>query len=277
MIKLISWNVNGRVGSALDRQATALVGEAPQIVCLQEVSAGSEGPWKERLSASGLTEIATTTGLIGAGRRYANLIASCWPLARMSPTEFEIPYPEKVLSAVVAAPSVALEVHNAHLPPGSTRPLHKLATFEGIFERLARPTRRPRILCGDFNTPRREHGDGTVETWSGRHAALADRWESAERNVLLGLRKFDLADAYRRLHGYEKHPASYLPRDGDARGRRYDHVYVSEDARAVDCGYRDDWLRDGLSDHAAVWVALALPHEPPSRRERLAEAGEWCV
>lgn len=274
MIKLISWNVNGRVGAALDRQAAALREEAPHVLCLQEVTVGSEPAWMERLASAGLTEIETTTRLIGSGRRYANLIASHWPLARLSPTEFEIPYPEKVLSAVVAAPSVALEVHNAHLPPGSTRPLHKLATFEGIFERLARPARRPRILCGDFNTPRREHADGTVETRAGRHAALADRWESAERNVLLGLRDFDLTDAYRGLHGYDTHPASYLPGDRDATERRYDHIYVSKSAHAVDCGYRGDWLRDGLSDHAAVWVHLALPHEPPSRAERLAEAGE---
>jgi endonuclease/exonuclease/phosphatase family metal-dependent hydrolase len=216
----------------------------------------------------------TTIGLIGPGRRYANLIASCWPLARTPVTDFQIPYPEKVVSAVIAAPTVALEVHNAHLPPGSTRPLHKLATFEGIFERLAQPARRPRILCGDFNTPRLEHSDGTVETWAGRRPALAKRWEEAERAVLVGLRDFDLTDAYRALHGYDTHPTSYLPGDRDARGRRYDHIYVSNDAKPSACGYHQDWLRDRLSDHAAVYVELDLANEPPSRAERLAEAAK---
>ena len=40
------------------------------------------------------------------------------------------------------------------------------------------------------------------------------------------------------------------------------------------CGYREDCLKDELSDHAAVWVVLDLPDKPPPRAERLAAAGE---
>ena len=89
-------------------------------------------------------------------------------------------------------------------------------------------------------------------------ATLKERWESAERNVLLGLREYDLTDAYRSLHGYDTHPVSYLPRDDDASGRRYDHVYVSRGAQAVGCGYHEDWRRGGGGVHPA-------PRAPPVR------------
>ena len=229
MIKLISWNVNGRTGEALDKQADAIRSQSPHLLCLQEVTKGSEPPWRARLEEVGLEHIETSVGLVGAGRRYANLLASRWPLTLMPPSEFEIPYPEKVLSAVVAAPAAAFELHNAHLPPGSTRPLEKLATFEGIFERLARRARRPRLLCGDFYTPRAEQRDGTVVTWaSKKHGGLRQRWEEAEGSVLIGLRDHDLNDAYRALHAYISNPTSYLPNGPNPAPRRYDHIYVSK-------------------------------------------------
>ena len=259
MFKLYSWNVNGRVDASLDRQAATLLGEQPHLVCLQEVTSGSEPGWREHLTAAGLTAIATSTHLIGPGRRYANLIASRWPLSLLPQGEFVIPYPEKVLSALVAIPETELEIHNAHLPPGVSRPVQKLETFEGLYARLARPAEGPRILCGDFNTPQSEQEDGTIETWASSHPELAERWERAEGSVLWGLRDHDLSDVYRRLNGFAEHPTSYIPGGRNPKRRRYDHVYTSESARAVRCGYREDWLDRGLSDHAAVWVELDLP------------------
>ncbi len=172
----------------------------------------------------------------------------------------EIPYPEKVLSALVSIPNTALEIHNAHLPPGVSRPVEKLKTFEGIYARLARPAHGPRILCGDFNTPQAEQEDGSIETWASSHPELAERWEQAEGAVLWGLRDHDLSDAYRWLNGFAENPTSYIPRGRHPKRRRYDHVYASQSARAARCGYREDWLDGKLSDHAAVWVELDLPH-----------------
>ena len=99
MFKLFSWNVDGRVDEALDRQAEAPLGEQPHIVCLQEITHGSKPGWREHLAVAGLTAIASSTHLIGPGRRHANLIAGRWPLGVLPDSEFEIPYPEKVLSA----------------------------------------------------------------------------------------------------------------------------------------------------------------------------------
>jgi endonuclease/exonuclease/phosphatase family metal-dependent hydrolase len=38
----------------------------------------------------------------------------------------------------------------------------------------------------------------------------------------------------------------------DNLSRRYDHVYASPELKSVQSRYLTDWLREGLSDHAAV-------------------------
>jgi endonuclease/exonuclease/phosphatase family metal-dependent hydrolase len=58
-----------------------------------------------------------------------------------------------VLSALIASLWGAIEVHTTHLPNGANHGWIKVETFEGIYQRLARPGDHPRILCGDLNTP----------------------------------------------------------------------------------------------------------------------------
>jgi hypothetical protein len=74
------------------------------------------------------------------------------------------------------------------------------------------------VLCGDFNSPKEEHPDGTVVTWGQRSSGelvtdRGQRWDAAERSVILGLKAFDLVDVYRRLHEYgrEPNPVSWAP------------------------------------------------------------------
>jgi exodeoxyribonuclease III len=87
--------------------------------------------------------------------------------------------------------------------------------LEAVFQALAMHSPRYRILCGDFNTPQFEMATPFTVTWAqklepdGRVQTLRDlrggpgeRWDLAERNVLMGLAKFDLQDVFRRLHGY---------------------------------------------------------------------------
>ena len=85
--------------------------------------------------------------------------------------------------------------------------------------RRSAPTRRspptslraphsPRVLCGDLNTPRREHADGSVLTFahdsSGRlRPERGERWDAAERALVHTLRdEHGWVDAFRALHGY---------------------------------------------------------------------------
>ena len=68
--------------------------------------------------------------------------------------------------------------------------------------RARRARARPRVLCGDLNTPRREAPDGTVWSFArdGRGRLRAERagaWDAAELGVVPGLRDLGFADAFR--------------------------------------------------------------------------------
>ena len=121
--------------------------------------------------------------------------------------------------------------------------------LEGIYERLARRSRFPRVLCGDFNTPQEETSDGKVITW-GRGRT---RWDMGERNILEGLKKFDLIDAFRFRYGYNVQEYSWYARPHI--GRRYDHVFASRLLlNDVECDYLHAFREERLSDHSAIRV-----------------------
>src|SRR5688500_10904343 len=127
-MRLVSWNVAGRKGK-LDAQAAALVACEPDLVALQEIRSATAPRWRQLLVGSGLRHIADTVDRLD-GRRYCNLIASRWPLDVLP--ALAIPYPERVLSVQLETSSGTLDLHNAHLPPGVTRGLRKIETFEAI-------------------------------------------------------------------------------------------------------------------------------------------------
>lgn len=258
-MRLISWNVNGRSGPSLGGQIDAVGGRAPDLVALQEVRSQILSSWLDGLHRSGLVHTLDTSALLdhpsangrAYHRVYFNLIASRWPLGRLADLELE--FPERYLAAGVARPGREFEIHTAHVPPGSTRGLVKVEMFEALHERLAGTSEKPRILCGDFNTPRVEHTDGTVEFWGASHPRPLARWDDAERSVVLGLADHDLADIFRGLHGYSSTEPSWVAhRGGKEWGRRYDHIFASRRLAATSCRYLHSWREGGLSDHSAI-------------------------
>ena len=122
--------------------------------------------------------------------------------------------------------------------------------MDGLFARLAAPTKVPRLLVGDLNTPRDEYADGTVETWGGLPGS-DNRWDAGERAVLVGLAEHDLADAFRRFHGYKRKAFSIVMRGNK---RRYDHVFASQALRVVDARYLHQHRVAKLSDHSPILV-----------------------
>jgi endonuclease/exonuclease/phosphatase family metal-dependent hydrolase len=268
-MRLISWNTNGRYGPALARQSEAVGHRTPDVVALQEVRPESIDAWRSGLHDLELTHVLDSSELLlrpgpegrDYKRRYFNLIASRWPLDALD--DLELAYPERYLAAVVERPGGSLELHNAHLPPGSTRGLIKIEMFEALYSRLAVGSALPRVLCGDFNTPREERADGTVIFWGQRHPSHLERWQAGERSVILGLADHDLPDVFRQKNGYEASDASFvIKRGGKTFRRRYDHIFASGALRATACRYHHEW-RDPhrLSDHSAMEVdfADALP------------------
>jgi endonuclease/exonuclease/phosphatase family metal-dependent hydrolase len=186
-----------------------------------------------------------------------NLIASRWPLKGLPP--LVTPKPERFLSAVVETPQGPLELHNAHIPDGSSNELGKSQGFVDLYASLAYRTQMPRILCGDFNSPELERKDGTVEYWKDAYAGLQF---VAERSVLSALARTGLPDTFRRKHGYGVEAFSWFAQR-TGQGRRYDHMFTSRSLRIAECAYQTTWREDGLSDHAAIEATLDWP--PPRK------------
>ncbi len=267
-MRLITWNVGRRVGH-VGEIARALLRRSPDVIALQEVTAPFAEKLHNQLAPCGLDhQFSTGRRGVSPKRAIGVMVASRWPLELVPCWNGTIPWPEKALSVVVRRPSRPFELTTVHIPNGSANEWTKIETLEGVFNALATRSRRSRILCGDFNTPRDELPNGQVVTWAQRirtdgtarivvprNASWdAARWDAGERNVLEGLAKHDLADVYE-LTGNPNRDGTYFARSGKA--RRFDHVFASKSAHAVRCKHLQRWRLDGLSDHAAVEVEFA--------------------
>jgi exonuclease III len=260
-LRLISWNVNGRV-KAIPQQMSELSDRAPDMVALQEVRLSALDWFASHLAEMGLSYFIDSVRLADAlQRRYGEVIASRWPLLQIDGTEEGTPFPERLLSAVIATPWGDVEFHTAHIPPGVSNGVWTLEMYEGIYRRLAHHSDIPRILCGDFNTPQMETTEGRIITWGekikkdGAIVLKADdrRCDAAERCILQGLAPFDLPDIFRTLNGYEVEAYSWFFRTKHGTTqRRFDHIFASQALKAVKCRYLPHLVEAGLSDHAAI-------------------------
>jgi len=207
---------------------------APDVVTFQEVTNQSTKEFRGLFSKAGLEHFThsfprcNADKLVGC-RRYGELLASRWPLEQISSTSFGAPWAEKVLSVnLTTEPHGEVELHSVHLPNGAANGWIKIEMFEAIYKRLARDVSDHRILCGDFNSPLEEMPDGQIRTCGqdtqspdGRYylgyrytdkkgkRGTGERWDMAERQVLQGLRRYDLTDSFRLKHGYGSEAFSY--------------------------------------------------------------------
>ncbi len=274
-MKLISWNLNGRRDRA-PAQIAALASNKPDVVALQEVTVGSLPLLRTALSEHGYHHVVDSFQLAPSAfnprgpRRYGLLTASRFPSTAEPPGRFAVPWPERILSVVLQIGAHQIELHNTHVPPGSTNGWIKVEMLNGIFSALAVKTDALRMLCGDFNTPQAELSSGEVVTWAQRVNAVGE-WrvartrqgrpaidrDTAERNVLCALARFELVDVYRSLCGYDAVEASWFLRRGSTvAGRRFDHVFASLTLKPSSCRYLHDLRETGLSDHSAVEVVF---------------------
>jgi exonuclease III len=256
-VRLITWNVAGRV-TRQPEQAAAVAAVGADVVALQEVTARTLPLWRAALEDAGFTGCETT--LEGArpavGRRpLAVLTAARQPVERLpSP---DVPWPERLLCCLVDG----VEVVNLHSPIAPAPDLAKIRTHEAVAAYLAATEdAAPRVLCGDLNTPRREHPDGDVMTFAYDSAGRlrperGERWDRAERALVHGLRERGWVDAFRAINGYGNREASWTFQR-DRGGWRLDHVLV-HGLRPLAAAYAHDWRREGLSDHSALVVDLA--------------------
>jgi exonuclease III len=174
----------------------------------------------------------------------------------------DVPWPERVLSVRLLA-GTGLEIVNVHSPVSPKPDLAKVRTHEAIFRHMAvRAPGGPRLVCGDLNTPRREHPDGSVWTFARtRNGKLrpdrGERWDAAETALIRGLEPRGFRDAFRAVHGHSVKEVSWeWPRGG---GYRLDHLVVSSEIEVEECHYLHDWRRElKLSDHSPLAARLRL-------------------
>jgi exonuclease III len=225
-----------------------------EIVCLQELTATTLPRWTALLREAGYAGVCHAPG-DGVRKRPLSVLTAARRELSVQPVG-SVPWPERVLAVRTEDGSEIVNVHS----PISTKPeLAKVRTHLAVHAHLARRQAGAVILCGDLNTPRREHADGTVWTFArDRYGRLrperGEEWEHAELSLLRGLEPYGFHDAFRALHGYERREISW----GWARwkgGYRLDHLVVA--GLGVEaCDYEHAWREAGLSDHAPLIAAL---------------------
>jgi exonuclease III len=234
-----------------------VIAESPDVVCLQEITKTSAPLWREALKIAGLGHIAMAdiAARPDVRRPLGVLTAARVPLEEI-PID-ALAWPERVLSVRVGE----AEVVNVHSPVSPSPGLAKVLTHEAVFAHLASAAGHPRVVCGDFNTPRSEKPDRTIWTFARtQHGKLrperGERWDVAELALLRGLEEHGFRDAYRELHGWDhKNPTWEWPRWGG--GYRLDHLVVSREVQVESVEYRHEWRRDlRLSDHSALVADL---------------------
>ncbi|HLJ02362.1 MAG TPA: endonuclease/exonuclease/phosphatase family protein [Solirubrobacteraceae bacterium] len=253
-MKLLCWNVAGRVRRAAE-QLERVKSTGADVVCLQEVGATASRLWCEGLAQAGFRHVrlAEPAAAPAPGRVLSVLTASH--------TEFDVveledlPLPERALATRIDG----LELINVHSPISQRPGLIKVLTHEALHAHLA-AGRGPRAVCGDLNTPRREHPDGSVWTFArDRYGRLrperGERWDQAELALIKGLEPHGFRDAFRALHGHERRELSWeWPRWGG--GYRLDHLVVSSEVQASAVEYLHAWREERLSDHSPLLAVL---------------------
>lgn len=266
IVRPLSWNIDGfaqKRRQTVWAQIDAVLDLRADVVCLQELRAESRDAWVAALSAR-YSSIHTTEHLLGERHNFL-LIATDWDLKARPAKEFEVPFAELVASVVITLPGHGpVELTTTHVPNGSNNGWRKIDHLEGLYRYLSRThdPAMPRILCGDFNCPRRELRNGSVITWAQNEQGTrldrhrGQRWDAGERAVILGLKSFDLTDVYRDVVGYdavEAEAGTWVARNrGREFPRPFDHVFASHHLRPWTFDYRHDLREVGLSDHSAA-------------------------
>jgi len=255
---LLCWNLAGRV-QRRPEQTERILELAPDLVCLQEIRPTTAPAWTAALHQAGYAHVFVgrtdnRAASAGAERRLSVLTATRAPAAEVAVGD--LPWPERVVAARVEG----LELVNAHSPISPKPDLAKVRTHEALHAHLAAGS-GPRALCGDLNTPRREHSDGRVWTFARtRHGKLrperGERWDQAELALIKGLEPQGFRDAFRQLHGYERRELSWQWQRWGG-GYRLDHLIVSREVEVETVEYLHEWRQQaGLSDHSPLFAEL---------------------
>jgi endonuclease/exonuclease/phosphatase family metal-dependent hydrolase len=258
---LLTWNVAGRVDANQARQIAALAERSFDVLCLQEVTPRTKPRWIEALEGRGLHVAVSDWPVEPRGsRRFAVLVASRAPVQPVDGPD--LPWRERHLAVHTTLDDAEVEVHTLHAPLSAKEDRVKVRTLEALFAALAADDGMPRVVAGDFNTPRYESREGEIITFArdrrGRlREELGARHDRAELLLIDELTRHGWRDAFRALHGYARRDRSYAMRTGY--GWRLDHIIASPEVEPVEADYIHEWRTERLSDHSAMWARLERP------------------
>jgi len=258
---LVEWNVNRSSITRFSTQLTALGAMHDQldVVILVEVGKHAARQAKINLQPLGLLHSLFSQDLLPehiSPTVSGVMIASRWPL-NCQDLWLDVPFPDRLLTAVIDSPYDPIEATAFHAPPGSQYGIKKIEMFEAVATRLGTDATGHRLLAGDFNSPARETTDGDVIVFGARNS----RWQNGERSLFVGLADFDLSDVFRAVNGFEKFAWSHqLKRKGVLKWqRRFDHVLASSSLHAVQASYLHEL--DAYSDHTPLLIKFD-PEQP---------------
>lgn len=306
MIKLISWNVR-KVGEKIAAlQADALCKQEPDIIALQDVNIHATARYEEEFSRIGLVHTAHTFQETTEHTPSGVFLASRFELPRLPETQPSFLWPreadqfdkdtilkhwkKRTLFVTINCPGSEIDIYNVYITPFNHKertsagerklyPWIKFDLLSGIYQTLSAPivsqtilTDRPRILCGDFNTPREEMPDGTIITWgySGKNGKYfltpaGRNQHEVEHNILYGLGEYyGMPDAYRRFHGYDTCNAdeAWSWQTHTGKKYRFDHIFASETLPVQNIHYLHEIGQRNLSDHTPIEVVFAVENLP---------------
>ena len=267
-LKIATFNVNG-IRARLPHLLRWLEREQPDIACLQELKAVSEGFPILDIRAAGYDAI-------WHGQRSWNGVAILTKGATPVEIRRALPGdPDDDHSRYVEAEVGDLIVGCLYLPNGNPQPGpkfdYKLRWFERLIEHAAGlyASGRPVVLAGDYNVvptdfdiynPRSWLKDALLQPESREcyRRLLAQGWTDALRTLYPEERIYTFWDYFRQ--SWQRNA-----------GLRIDHLLLNAQAavRLLGAGV-DRWVRDQAkpSDHAPTWVTLDAAAPAKTTRKR---------
>lgn len=289
-MRVMSWNVQGavppngskeRIRNQIEFIETTV--ELPELLMLNEVTTVQREFWRELLHDElSYREVVDTLDWAAELRESevpphqdfnhvnGNLIAvhetcEARELNRRRPTireglwedavlkDWSTNFPEKILTAELEFDDSTIELWNIRAIPGSSWGEEKIKILEDTINRITKGEQRPRILAGDFNSPKDELSDGTIVPWGlERDQNIRRRWIEAELNILTGLTEVGMVDVFRAVNGY----GDLNTEDVSFQSKRFDHIFASKQLNPEDCYY--DHGGFDCSDHAPLIAEFGL-------------------